>query len=120
MAVTTVAQLAAELNRPVATLLEQLRAAGVAKGSSDDSVIEADKNKLLDHLRTVHGSAAPAERKKIEDLHLMGILQPAEIADFAVYLASDKAKRMTGGIHVVDAGYTAFKGRMDIKAAVAS
>jgi translation initiation factor IF-2 len=65
MAVTTVAQLAAELNRPVATLLEQLRAAGVAKGSSDDSVIEADKSKLLDHLRTVHGSAAPAERKKI-------------------------------------------------------
>lgn len=62
----------------------------------------------------------PAERKKIEDLHLMGILQPAEIADFAVYLASDKAKRMTGGIHVVDAGYTAFKGKMDIKAAVAS
>jgi translation initiation factor IF-2 len=65
MAVTTVAQLAAELNRPVATLLEQLRAAGVAKGSSDDSVIEADKNRLLDHLRTVHGSSAPAERKKI-------------------------------------------------------
>jgi translation initiation factor IF-2 len=65
MAVTTVAQLAAELNRPVATLLEQLRAAGVAKGSSDDSVIEADKNKLLDHLRTAHGSVAPAERKKI-------------------------------------------------------
>jgi translation initiation factor IF-2 len=65
MAVTTVAQLASELNRPVATLLEQLRAAGVAKGSSDDSVIEADKNKLLDHLRTAHGSAVPAERKKI-------------------------------------------------------
>ncbi len=65
MAVTTVAQLAAELNRPVATLLEQLRAAGVAKGSSDDSVIEADKSRLLDHLRTAHGSVAPAERKKI-------------------------------------------------------
>ena len=62
----------------------------------------------------------PAERRKIEDLHLMGIMQPEEIADFAVYLASDKAKRMTGGIHVVDSGYTAFKGRMDIKAAVAS
>jgi NAD(P)-dependent dehydrogenase (short-subunit alcohol dehydrogenase family) len=61
----------------------------------------------------------PAERRKIEDLHLMGIMQPEEIADFAVYLASDKAKRMTGGIHVVDAGYTAFKGRMDIKATVA-
>lgn len=62
----------------------------------------------------------PAERRKIEDLHLMGIMQPEEIADFAVYLASDKAKRMTGGIHVVDSGYTAFKGRMDIKATVAS
>ena len=61
----------------------------------------------------------PAERRKIEDLHLMGIMQPEEIADFAVYLASDKARRMTGGIHVVDAGYTAFKGRMDIKATVA-
>ncbi len=65
MAVTTVAQLAAELNRPAATLLEQLSAAGVAKGSVDDSVTEADKAKLLDHLRTAHGSTAPAERKKI-------------------------------------------------------
>jgi len=62
----------------------------------------------------------PAERRKIEDMHLMGIMQPEEIADFAVFLASDKAKRMTGGIHVVDSGYTAFKGRMDIKATVAS
>jgi translation initiation factor IF-2 len=65
MAVTTVAQLAAELNRPAASLLEQLGAAGVAKGSVDDSVTEADKAKLLDHLRSAHGSAAPAERKKI-------------------------------------------------------
>ena len=62
----------------------------------------------------------PAERRKIEDMHLMGIMQPEEIADFAVFLASDKARRMTGGIHVVDSGYTAFKGRMDIKATVAS
>ena len=61
----------------------------------------------------------PAERRKIEDLHLMGILQPEEIADFAVYLASDKAKRMTGGIHVVDSGYTAFKGRMALKETIA-
>ncbi len=65
MAVTTVAQLAAELNRPAATLLEQLSAAGAAKGSADDSVTESDKAKLLDHLRSAHGSIAPAERKKI-------------------------------------------------------
>jgi translation initiation factor IF-2 len=64
MAVTTVAQLASELNRPAATLLEQLGAAGVAKKSTDDSVTDSDKAKLLDHLRSAHGSA-PAERKKI-------------------------------------------------------
>lgn len=64
MAVTTVAQLAAELNRPAATLLEQLHSAGVAKASSEDVLTEADKERLLDHLRSAHGTAA-AERKKI-------------------------------------------------------
>ena len=38
MAVTTVAQLAAELNRPAATLLEQLQSAGVAKKSLEDAM----------------------------------------------------------------------------------
>ncbi len=64
MAVTTVAQFAAELNRPAATLLEQLQSAGVPKGASDDVLTEADKERLLDHLRTSHGSAG-ADRKKI-------------------------------------------------------
>ena len=41
MAVTTVAQLASELNRPATTLLDQLGAAGVAKRSTDDSVTDA-------------------------------------------------------------------------------
>ena len=65
MASTTVAQLAAELNRPAAALLEQLQSAGVAKASTDDSVTESDKARLLDHLRTSHGTVASAERKKI-------------------------------------------------------
>jgi len=64
MAVTTVAQFAAELNRPAATLLEQLHSAGVAKASSEDVLTEADKERLLDHLRSAHGTAA-GERKKI-------------------------------------------------------
>jgi translation initiation factor IF-2 len=64
MAVTTVAQFAAELNRPAATLLDQLSQAGVAKASADDALSDADKARLLDHLRSAHGSA-PAERKKI-------------------------------------------------------
>src|SRR5574343_534983 len=64
MAVTTVAQLAAELNRPAATLLEQLQSAGVPKASPDDALTEADKERLLDHLRHAHGSAG-GDRKKI-------------------------------------------------------
>jgi translation initiation factor IF-2 len=66
MAVTTVAQFAAELQRPASTLLEQLQAAGVKKASSEDALNEADKERLLDYLRTAHGTAAGAgERKKI-------------------------------------------------------
>ncbi len=64
MAVTTVAQFAAELNRPAATLLEQLQSAGVPKATSEDVLTEADKERLLDHLRTAHGNAG-GDRKKI-------------------------------------------------------
>ena len=65
MATTTVAQLAAELNRSAAALLEQLQSAGVSKASTDDSLTESDKERLLDHLRASHGTVPGAERKKI-------------------------------------------------------
>ncbi|MCA0176162.1 MAG: translation initiation factor IF-2 [Proteobacteria bacterium] len=64
MAVTTVAQLAAEMNRPAATLLEQLQAAGVDKTGADAALSEGDKERLLDHLRSSHGTAG-GERRKI-------------------------------------------------------
>ena len=64
MAVTTVAQFAAELNRPAGTLLEQLQSAGVAKKSPDDALTETDKQRLLEHLRNAHGTNS-ADRKKI-------------------------------------------------------
>jgi len=64
MAVTTVAQFAAELNRPAAALLEQLQSAGVAKASTDDALTETDKERLLDHLRSAHGTVG-GERRKI-------------------------------------------------------
>jgi len=57
----------------------------------------------------------PAERAKLEALHLMPILKPEDIAEFACFLVSDRARYMTGGIHVVDSGYLSFKGRMDLK-----
>ena len=56
----------------------------------------------------------PKIRKELEDLHLMGILQPEDIAEFALFLASDKSRRITGAIHAVDSGYTAFKGKMEL------
>ncbi len=64
MAVTTVAQFAAQLNRPTAALLEQLQSAGVAKQSPDDALTDGDKERLLEYLRNAHGTAS-AERKKI-------------------------------------------------------
>ncbi|ODU09173.1 MAG: translation initiation factor IF-2 [Rubrivivax sp. SCN 71-131] len=66
MAVTTVAQLAAQLSRPAEALLEQLQSAGVKKKSPDDPLTEADKERLLEHLRSAHGmGAVGGERKKI-------------------------------------------------------
>ena len=65
MAVTTVAQFAAELKRPAIALLEQLQSAGVGKASMDDALTESDKERLLDFLRTSHGTTVGTERKKI-------------------------------------------------------
>ncbi len=64
MAVTTVAQLASELNRPASALLEQLKSAGVGKTSTDDALTDNDKERLLDFLRSSHGTTG-SERKKI-------------------------------------------------------
>ena len=65
MAVTTVAQFAAELKRPAAALLEQLQSAGVSKASTDDALTDSDKERLLDFLRVSHGTTVGTERKKI-------------------------------------------------------
>ncbi len=64
MAADNVEKFAAELKLPVDTLLEQLKSAGVEKGSASDSLTEADKEQLLSALRKAHG-AADAPRKKI-------------------------------------------------------
>lgn len=64
MTSTTVAELAAELNKPTAVLLEQLAAAGVRKTSDSDTVSESDKQSLLNYLKASHGTAG-TERKKI-------------------------------------------------------
>ena len=64
MSSTTVAEFANELKKSTDTLLEQLKSAGVAKLAASDKLTDADKQRLLSHLQTSHGTAS-AERKKI-------------------------------------------------------
>ena len=65
MATTTVKALAKELKRTAVDLLEQLKAAGIEKGSEDESITEKDKTVLLEHLQKAHGNAETGARKKI-------------------------------------------------------
>ena len=67
MAKMNVGQFAGELNLPLELLLEQLKAAGVAKKKDTDPVSEQDKAQLLEHLRTAHGSGS-GKIKKINRL----------------------------------------------------
>ncbi len=62
MAKMNVAQFAGELGLPVALLLEQLQAAGVAKKQESDPISEQDKAQLLEHLRTAHGGSAKSKK----------------------------------------------------------
>jgi len=63
MSSITVAEFASELKKTPENLLEQLQSAGVAKATTSDKLTEADKQKLLAHLKASHGTAG--ERKQI-------------------------------------------------------
>jgi len=65
MATTTVKVLAKELKRTAADLLDQLKAAGIDKGSEDDSITDKDKTALLEYLQKAHGNTEAGARKKI-------------------------------------------------------
>jgi translation initiation factor IF-2 len=65
MASNNVAQFATELKMPADLLLKQLKDAGVEKSSVEDTLSKEDKDKLLGHLRKVHGAATDGEKKKI-------------------------------------------------------
>lgn len=69
MSNTTVAQFAAELNRPVDDLLKQLKEAGVSKNSGNDSITTDDKQLLTAYLQKKNGSNSGTisiRRKKTE------------------------------------------------------
>jgi translation initiation factor IF-2 len=69
MASNTVAQFATELKLTPPVLLEQLRAAGVAKHAESDEISEDDKARLLDALRRAHGGGQEIEKRKITLTH---------------------------------------------------
>lgn len=62
MAKLNVTQFATELGLPVTLLLEQLKAAGIAKDQESDPMSEKDKAKLLEHLRQAHGAEKPTKK----------------------------------------------------------
>lgn len=62
----------------------------------------------------------PESRAEIETLHLLPLPAPEDIAPFAVFLASDESRSVTGGIYPVDAGYMAFKAHVDTMGAMQS
>ena len=64
MSLNTVAEFAKELHKSPQDLLEQLRAAGVAKKSASDALSDSDKQQLLAHLKNTSG-VGDGERKKI-------------------------------------------------------
>ena len=58
----------------------------------------------------------PQRRAEIEALHLLPVPPPEDVVPLALFLASDEARSITGSIHQVDAGYTAFKcAHVDVK-----
>lgn len=48
------------------------------------------------------------EIKRLADMHLLGPCKPLDIADMAVYLASDEARVVTGQVLSVDSGVTIY------------
>jgi NAD(P)-dependent dehydrogenase (short-subunit alcohol dehydrogenase family) len=59
-----------------------------------------------------------ASRTTIEQLHLLPIPTPEEIAPLVVFLASEESRRMTGTVIPIDSGYMAFKANLDVMGAM--
>ena len=49
---------------------------------------------------------ADGARSAINDRHLLGLLEPIDVAYAVLYLASDESRRTTGQVIAVDSGYT--------------
>ena len=50
--------------------------------------------------------AGNAGLTKLTEAHLMGLIEPEDIAHMAVFLASDESRMITGHVYPVDSGVT--------------
>lgn len=71
----TVKQFAQDLGILPELLLEQFQAAGVHKKLATDTVTEADKTRLLEHLRKAHGTGTPKGKITLARKHTTEIRQ---------------------------------------------
>ena len=59
---------------------------------------------MTDRVRTL--VAGNAGLTKLTDAHLLGLIEPEDIANMAVFLASDESRMVTGHVYPVDSGVT--------------
>ena len=59
---------------------------------------------MTDRVRTL--VAGNAGLTKLTDSHLVGLIEPEDIANMAVFLASDESRMVTGQVYPVDSGVT--------------
>jgi NAD(P)-dependent dehydrogenase (short-subunit alcohol dehydrogenase family) len=45
---------------------------------------------------------------KLAESHLLGLIEPEDIADMALFLASDETRKVTGQVYPVDSGVTIY------------
>jgi NAD(P)-dependent dehydrogenase (short-subunit alcohol dehydrogenase family) len=50
--------------------------------------------------------AGNAALDKLANAHLLGLIEPTDIADMALFLASDQSRMVTGQVYPVDSGVT--------------
>lgn len=82
----------------------------LAAGLAPDGIrVNAICPSFVETPQQMHFLNDPAERAKIQAMHLLPIAKPAQVAALAVFLASAESSAMTGGIYPVDGGYSAFK-----------
>ncbi len=62
---------------------------------------------LAERMAALPGDPEEVRRGFIERQPMKRLGQPGEVADLAVYLASDESAFTTGGVHVIDGGWTA-------------